>query len=295
MSTPTETRLHVVFTDLRGAIDDVILKHQVTPEELFAAIGWVQQAADAGELTQAGLTLFVKPVLRGTEGAAYAHPEKDGASHWETQGPAHIQGAPLLESHCVLPMRPDEPGEPLVVSGTVRATSGQPLPGAVLDVWQPDANSIYSGMKTGDFGPLDIPNDATGIPPYNLRGKVVTGIDGHFEFRTVMPGVEPLGFKEAGSPLTTLAAALGLKGVRPRHIHSIVSADGFLPLITQIYFDGDPLVNGTIEGPMPLSAVKTTELHDDPADYQARGLAVPYRALTYDYVLRPEVSPPQAG
>lgn len=44
---------------------------------------------------------------------------------------------------------------------------------------------------------------------------------------------------------------------------------------------------GTIEGPTTLSAVKATELHDDPAGYQARGLSTPYRALTYNYVLRP--------
>jgi catechol 1,2-dioxygenase len=223
----------------------------------------------------------------GVEGAAYAHPEKDGASHWEMEGPAYIPGAPLLESPAVLPMRPDEPGEPLIVSGTVRSTAGEPLPGAILDVWQIDANCIYSGMTAGDFGPLDIPNDSTGIPQFNLRARVIADSEGHYEFRTVMPGLETLGFKQDRSPLTALTKALELPGMRPLHIHSIVSADAFLPLTTQIYFDGDPLVSGIIEGPIPASAVKTTELHDDPADYQARGLSVPYRTLTYDYILRP--------
>ncbi|WP_433519638.1 hypothetical protein ACQP2T_31260 [Nonomuraea sp. CA-143628] len=282
-----QSRLQVVFSDLRRAVDDVIGKHQVTPEELFQAIGWVQRAADAGELPQAGV-LFVKAALKATEGAAYAHPEKDGAGHWEMKGPAHLPGAPLLESPAVLPMRADEPGEPLLVSGTVRSTSGEPLPGAILDVWQNDANCVYSGMMTGDFGPLDIPNDSTGIPTYNLRARVIADRDGRYEFRTVMPGIEPLGFDEDDdSPLTGLTRALDVQGVRPLHIHSIVSADGCHALITQIYFDGDPLVNATIEGPTPPSAVKTTELHDDPADYQARGLSKPYRALTYEYVLRP--------
>lgn len=88
-----------------------------------------------------------------------------------------------------------------------------------------------------------------------------------------------------GSPMAALTKALEL----PLHIHSIVSADGVHPLTTQIYFDGDPLAGATFEGPIPLSAVKSTELHDDPADYQARSLPVPYRTLTYDYVLRPAV------
>lgn len=146
-----ETRMQVVFGDLRRAVDDVIFKHQVTVEELFAAIRWIQELADAGELQPAGI-LFYKSALKVTEGATYAHPEKDGASHWEMEGPAYIPGAPRLESPCVLPMRPDEPGERLIVSGVVRSTSGEPLPGAILDIWQIDANCIYSGMMTGDFG-----------------------------------------------------------------------------------------------------------------------------------------------
>ncbi|MFJ8026855.1 catechol 1,2-dioxygenase [Streptomyces sp. NPDC096311] len=281
-----QKRLQIVVNDLRKAVNDVIIKHEVTPMELMESIGWVQKAADAGELMTAGLTLFIKPVLEGTEGATYAHPEKDGASEWEMKGPAHVPGAPLLESPCVLPMRPDEPGEPIVVSGMVRSTTGEPLAGAILDLWQPDANCVYSGLSTESFLPLNIPNDSSDIPKFNLRGRVITDSEGRYEFRTVAPGIEPLGLGE-GNPVTELADNLGLAGVRPLHIHYIISAEGHHELITQLYFDGDPLVNATIEGPMPASAIKTSELHDDPADYQARGLGVPYRAITYDHVLRP--------
>jgi catechol 1,2-dioxygenase len=284
-----ETRLQVVFDDLRRAVDDIILKHLVTMEELLAVVGWLQQAADAGELPLATI-LFVKAVLKGTEGAAYAHPELDGASAWEMEGPAYLPGAPLLNTPAVLPMRPDEPGEPLIVSGTVRSTTGELLPGAVLDIWQIDANNVYSGVTTADFGMLgimpDVPNDATGIPTYNLRAKIVADSDGYYEFRTVMPGVESFGFRP-DSPLAALTQMLRLPGERPLHIHAIVSADGLLPLTTQIYFDGDPLVDGVIEGPIPMSAVKRTTRHDDPGDFHAHGLDQPYRALTYDYVLRP--------
>ncbi|MDX3360866.1 MULTISPECIES: dioxygenase family protein [Streptomyces] len=284
MSTP-ETRLQVVFADLRRAVDDVVLRHRVTPEELFAAVDWLRRVADAGELPLTGV-LFLKSALQATEGAAYAHPETDGATPWEMEGPAHLPGSPELPSPAVLPMRPEEPGEPLVVSGTVRSTSGAPLPGAVLDVWQIDADNLYSGVGTRDFEPLDIPNDSTGIPVHNLRGRVVTDAEGRYEFRTVMPGVETFGFAP-DSPLTELAEALRLPGLRPLHIHAIVTAEGCLPLTTQIYFDGDPLAEGTLEGPVPAATVRTMVVHDTPEDYRAHGLDRPYRALTHDIVLRP--------
>ncbi|MFH8533498.1 catechol 1,2-dioxygenase [Streptomyces tendae] len=278
----TESRLQVVFGDLRRAVDDVIVRHQVTPQELADTIGWLQKVADAGELEYLSI-LFYKVTLAATDGAAYAHPETDGASHWEMEGPAHLTGAPELHSPAVLPMRPDESGEPLIVSGTVRTTGGDPLPGAVLDVWQIDANNVYSGLDSSDFRPLDIPNDSTGIPTYNLRGKIITDADGTYEFRTVMPGTESFGFTPH-SPITALADALQLPGLRPLHIHAIVSADGCLPLTTQMYFDGDPLAEGVLEGPLPATAIKTTTLHHD---HEKRGLDRPYRALTYDVVLRP--------
>ncbi|MFD9701840.1 catechol 1,2-dioxygenase [Lentzea sp. NPDC059081] len=281
MSQP-RTRLQVVFADLRRAVDDVILKHQVTLDELAGALDWVRQTADAGELPAAAI-FFYKTVQRGTAGASYAHPEKDGASHWEMEGPAHLPGAPVLASPAVLPMRPDEPGVPLIVSGTVRSTTGAPLPGAALEIWQIDANNVYSGLDDSDFLPLRIPNDSTGIPADNLRARVVADDDGRYEFRTVMPGVETFGL-DTGSPLAALTKALELDGERPLHIHAMVDAPGHLPLTTQIYFDGDPLVDSTVEGAVPAAAVKTTTLHDD---HHARGLDQPYRTLTYDLVLRP--------
>ena len=285
MNKPPESRLQVVLAGLRRAVDDVVLRHRVTPEELFAAVDWLRRVADAGELPLTGV-LFLKSALQATEGAAYAHPETDGATPWEMEGPAHLPGSPELPSPAVLPMRPGEPGEPLVVSGTVRGTSGAPLPGAVLDVWQIDADNLYSGVGTRDFEPLDIPNDSTGIPVHNLRGRVVTDAEGRYEFRTVMPGVETFGFAP-DSPLTELAEALRLPGLRPLHIHAIVTAEGCLPLTTQIYFDGDPLAEGTLEGPVPAATVRTTVVHDTPEDYRAHGLDRPYRALTHDIVLRP--------
>ncbi|GLY97201.1 hypothetical protein [Actinoplanes sp. NBRC 103695] len=280
-----ESRLQIVFADLRRAVDDVIGKHQVTLDELIAAIDWLQHVADAGELTAASI-FFYKTVQQATDGATYAHPEKDGASYWEMQGPAHLPGAPVLHSPAVLPMRPDEPGEPLIVSGTVRTTAGAPVPGATLEIWQIDANNVYSGLDSSAFAPLNIPNDSTGVPTYNLRATIVADADGRYEFRTVMPGVETFGLNPH-SPLDTLVHALRLQGLRPLHIHSMVSAAGCQPLTTQIYFDGDPLVDGTVEGAVPAAAVKTTTRHDNPDDYNARGLSQPYRTLTYDYVLRP--------
>ena len=50
-----------------------------------------------------------------------------------------------------MPQRPDEPGEPLVFSGTVKTPDGQPIAGALLDVWHADATvpGTYSNIHPG--------------------------------------------------------------------------------------------------------------------------------------------------
>jgi catechol 1,2-dioxygenase len=289
MSDGGNERLRLVFGDLREAILDVFVKDQITPMELWEAIGWFQRVADAGELEQLLVLLFVQEALNVTFGASYAHPEKDGATPYDMEGPAHIVGAPILQSPCALPMRADEQGEPLVVSGVVRSTTGAALPGAIIDVWQNDADKVYSGLTSEDFGVFDMVNDSTAIPPFNLRARVVSDDEGRYVYRTITPNIEPLLNKDEG-PLADLTKALGVKGDRAKHIHAIVTADGYHTLTTQMYFDTDPTRNAVMEGAPHPALVKTPELHDDVAEYQARGLTVPSRTVTMDYVLRPVTS-----
>jgi catechol 1,2-dioxygenase len=216
------------------------------------------------------------PVLEANLGAAYANPEKDGASPWVGRGPAYVPGAPVLERPYALPMRPDEPGEALFVSGQVRSTSGEPIAGAELDIWMTNAK--------GDYSVIDIDES---LPPFNLRGKLLTDDEGRFEYRTVMPGIEVMGIAENG-PLGRLIKTLDRVDIRPLHIHTVVTAAGFHTLTTQSYFESDPVVYKTLEPrTTPESSVHATQLHDDPADFKARGLDAPYHTVTHDYVLRP--------
>lgn len=94
----------------------------------------------------------------------------------------------------------------LTVSGEVLDTASRPIVGAVLDVWQADEQGAYD-----DAG-------------FELRGKVRTDRDGIYVFHTVKPGHYQIGPDE----------------YRPGHLHFKVSADGFKPLTTQLYFPDDP-------------------------------------------------------
>ncbi|MER7927459.1 hypothetical protein ABTY96_30715 [Streptomyces sp. NPDC096057] len=121
-------RLRVVFDDLQRTFGDVALRHGITFEELGQAITYVQKLVASGDFLPATIQLLANRTMEVSYGRASAHPEKDGASTWMATGPAYVPRAPQIGNPGVPPMAPDEPGETLLVSGTVRSPRASRCP-----------------------------------------------------------------------------------------------------------------------------------------------------------------------
>lgn len=108
----------------------------------------------------------------------------------------------------------DEPGEPLVVTGTIYAADGRtPLKGIRLYVYHTDARGIYSNRP-----PI---ND---IPDARLKGWMTTDDAGRYEFRTIRPAPYP-------------------RRAQAAHIHSSARGDNYSERwIEDFLFADDPLV-----------------------------------------------------
>lgn len=110
---------------------------------------------------------------------------------------------------------PTAAGQVILVTGQVLDLSGNPLPGAAVEIWQTDATGIYD--HPGDGG------TANRDRGFQFYGTSIADADGRYLFRTVQPGYyEP----------------------RPRHIHVKVKLDGRTLLTTQFYFAEDAAVLG---------------------------------------------------
>jgi len=96
---------------------------------------------------------------------------------------------------------PGAKGRPAELSGSVLTKNCRPLKGAVVDLWHADEKGEY---------------DNTG---FRYRGHVITGADGSFRFRTIVPAVY---------------------SGRTRHYHVKVQAPGSRLLTTQLYFPNEP-------------------------------------------------------
>ena len=116
----------------------------------------------------------------------------------DVEGPFHVPGAPERADLT----EPGLEGNPMDVSGRVYNLHGEPVPGALIDVWQANAAGVYD-------------NDG-----YRLRGKLHADESGFYRLKTIRPA--PYGRN------------------RTAHIHAKVSAPVGPILTTQIYFRGEP-------------------------------------------------------
>jgi len=106
-------------------------------------------------------------------------------------------------------------GQPLVVSGRVMTTGGEPLVGARVEVWQANAVGRYAHPDDANPAPLD--------PDFEGFGAVMTDAEGRYRFKTIKPAAYPT----------------GPNSFRPAHIHFQVQGPRER-LVTQMYFEGDP-------------------------------------------------------
>ncbi|SIO54056.1 protocatechuate 3,4-dioxygenase, beta subunit [Rhodovulum sp. ES.010] len=153
-------------------------------------------------------------------------------------------------------------GERIVVHGRVLDENARPVPGVLIEIWQANAGGRYRHLNDGYLAPLD--------PNFGGCGRTVTGEDGTYEFRTIRPGAYPWPNK--------------VNDWRPMHIHFSIFGTGFgQRLITQMYFEGDPLI-----ARCPIANTLAPEARDALVAPLDMHRAIPMDALAYhfDIVLR---------
>ncbi|RYH03138.1 protocatechuate 3,4-dioxygenase subunit beta [Salipiger sp. IMCC34102] len=115
----------------------------------------------------------------------------------------------------------DPIGERIIVHGRVLDENARPVPNTLVEVWQANAGGRYRHVKDTYFAPVD--------PNFGGCGRTITDAEGRYAFRTVKPGAYPW--------------RNWTNSWRPAHIHVSVFGTAFAQrLITQMYFEGDPLI-----------------------------------------------------
>jgi catechol 1,2-dioxygenase len=258
-------RLAELFKDLvDNYLKEFIRKNKVTPTEYRQAVKFLEKTGNSGEIP------LMMDVFLETTVDEVAYGQWAGSST-AIEGPFYIEGAPLLEPPYQLPRRDDEPGDVMFFYGQICDQEGNPLKDVELDMWQCDADGVYSNIFPS-------------VPKFNLRGRFYTDEEGRFEVRSIVPVAYEIP-KEG--PTGQLLRAIGSHTWRPAHIHLTLRHENFRPLTTQIYFEGGEWVDDDCVGGVKDDLVAKLEKHDDSSDYRQRGLDEPYYMVNYDFELVP--------
>lgn len=190
---------------------------------------------------------------------AINHRRPSGATENTVLGPFHVAGAPEYPMGTNISL--DGKGESCLFTGYVRDIDGNPIEGAVIDVWSDNADGYY------DVQQPDIQ------PKWNNRGMFKTGPDGKYAFRGVRPVSYPI---PDDGPVGQMLDALGRHPNRPGHTHFIVTAPGYEKIITHTFIDDDKWL--TSDAVFGVKASLITHMEPgDPSDTQWKS--------TFDFIL----------
>lgn len=248
-----------LFDEFTDIIRSFIARHELSKSEYDAIMDYVISVGKANEWP-----LWIDAFFESTVDTV-----EYGEGAWTPpaiEGPYFKEGAPMLTARpATLPMRPDEPGDRLQFTGTLRDTVGNPVSGAVVDVWHSTNDGIYT------FYSPKLPDE------YLLRGKIISGDDGSLEFRSIRP--VPYEIPHDGPTGYLMNTVLGRHSWRPAHLHFKIAADGYRELITQLYFEGDPYLDSDscsgVKDDLVVPVAKT-EIDGEP-----------WQSVRYDFVLQP--------
>lgn len=265
-----DPRLKRVLTSLVRHLHAFVKDVELTEEEWAQAIAFLTATGHKCDDSRQefillsdilGVSMLVQTINHRSQGTS---------TESTVLGPFHVAESPSRELGDNIAL--DNKGQPCLVTGRVTGLDGEPLPGALVDVWQANADGFYDVQQPG----LQ--------PEQNLRGLFAADGDGRFWFRTIVPRYYPI---PADGPVGRLLAETGRHPYRPAHIHFIVSTPGYRPVTTHLFVEDSPYLDSDAVFGVKQTLVRQFPLVDDPARAARAGLPNPFRSVRFEVTLLP--------
>ena len=268
-----DKRLRTIMTSLVEHLHSFAREVKLTEDEWFQAIKFL---TEVGHITDDKRQEFI--LLSDTLGlsmlvTAQSNTKPAGCTESTVFGPFFVEGAPEYDNG--EDISNGAKGEPCFVQGQVRGNDGEPIPGAMIDVWQSDENGFYD---------VQVPAKSADLHEHRARGKLRSGADGRFHFRSILAQPYPI---PHDGPVGRMLEALGRHPWRPAHLHFMIQAPGFETLITHVFRNGDRYLDSDAVFGVRSTLIADWVRHEPGIAPDGTRIAVPFYTLDYDFVLNP--------
>jgi hydroxyquinol 1,2-dioxygenase len=240
---------------------------QLTEEEWFAGIDFLTRVGHITDDKRQEFVLLSDVLGLSMLVVGMNHRRAPQATESTVFGPFFVAGAPRFENGDDIAR--GFSGEPCHMALRVVGVDGAPVAGARVDVWQADDEGFYDVQ----YADLDEPRG---------RGYFESDGDGRVEFWSVKPEAYPI---PADGPVGELLEAGGRGPMRPAHVHFKVTADGYQPLITHVFVEGDEYLDSDAVFGVRSRLIGPFAHHEPGEAPDGRTLQVPFWTMRYDLVL----------
>ena len=232
MATTQDPRLKEIMDAAVRHLHAFAREVNLTPAEWLTGIAFLTQVGKAcTDIRQEFILLSDVLGLSAVVNALHDKKAEELGTQSSLLGPFFREGAPELPLGANIVANRTAPE--IVLFGQVSDNDGNPLPNALVQVWQTDEHGWYD-VQAHDDAHMD------------MRGNFRTDAKGHYHFRTVRPKGYSI---PMDGPVGKLVQDQGRHGMRPSHVHMLITAPGYRELVSALYFgDDENIASDTVFG-----------------------------------------------
>jgi protocatechuate 3,4-dioxygenase beta subunit len=261
----SDPRMAAVMSLLVKHMHAFVAESKLTKAEWLKGLEFLTDAAKITTDERNEFSLFSD--VMGISSMVDVVSQPPGGTPSSVLGPFHNHDS-LIRPNCS-DLTNGQAGDRVWLHGRVLDVHQQAIPGAQIDFWQNADNGLYPAQDAAQ-------------DPQNLRCKIICDDQGGFSLLTIRP--HPYTVPTDG-PVGALLAASNRNIWRPAHFHIIVSAPGYVGLVTELFPAGsDYIDNDTVFGVRPGLIVQIKPCLDA-AIAKQYGLSTPFNEVSYEFNL----------
>lgn len=228
LATTPDPRLKEILTSLVQHLHSFAREVKLTEAEWLAGIQFLTATGQMCDDKRQEFILLSDTLGLSMLTVAMNNDKPAGCTEPTVFGPFFLEDAPQYELGD--DVANGAKGEPCMVRGTIKSLDGAPIPNALINVWQADAEGNY-----------DVQYSHLAHP--QARGILHADEHGNFHFKTILAEAYPI---PSDGPVGRMLSATRNHPWRPAHLHFMIEAEGYERLITHVFRDHDKYLDSDV-------------------------------------------------